>query len=90
MSYVNSIAQGTIWMRARSIYPKKADTGAIYINEDDGCGYICLGKDKWKKISEGPPNPNIVTFEQLKKLYPDLKDLADKYTEWEILKRSGK
>jgi len=30
-----------------------------------------------------------VSIEELMEIYPDLKDLVDKYTEWEILKRSG-
>ena len=30
----------------------------------------------------------IVSIEELMEIYPDLKDLVDKYTEWEILKRA--
>lgn len=30
-----------------------------------------------------------ISIEELMETYPDLKELVDKYTEWEILKRSA-
>ena len=89
MSYVNSVSQGINWMESRSIYPKDSNVGDAFFDEDSGKGYVCVAKNNWQQMYAGPEDPNIVTLDQLYALYPDFKELADKYTEWEILKRSG-
>lgn len=84
-NYVNASAQGLNLVTHKPANPVVGDT---YFDINDGCMYAYIGS-AWAQVSDRatPPKP-IVTLEEVVELYPDLKDLANKYMEWEILKRS--
>jgi hypothetical protein len=70
--------------------PTNPVDGDQWFNEKDNCIYMWLDMTQnWEQMT-GQPGPPMPTMKELMDLYPDFKELADKYTEWEILKRSGK
>ena len=82
--------------------PQNPELGDVYYDSkiDGGCILVwneSAGKGEWKKVRNDmawtppppPPKKELVTDEELLELYPDLRELADKYKTFEILKRAG-